>query len=278
MMRRESLAVLSGLVVAATALAQAPAWRFHWQPGLVLSYRVEQTTAAAEVIDGKKTETASKLASTKRWQVLAVDPAGVATLQLSLTALRIETTTPSGEVLLFDSANAQGNNPQMREQLSKYVGPPLAVLRVDGLGRVIEVKESKFGPASRFESELPFVVTLPDSPRQTWERTYKVTLEPPQGTGEKFDAVQTYAAHAAAGKALTIGLNTVLKGAPEAPADQIPLFQMQPQGEIIFDVANGRLERAQLKVEKELKGHQGEGSSYRFQSTYVEKYEAGLKN
>ncbi len=273
MIRRESLAVMTGLLMATAALAQAPAWRFHWQPGQVLTYRVEQSTSAAEVIGGKKTETASKLASTKRWQVLAVDPTGVATLQLSLTALRIETTTPSGEVLLFDSADPKGSNPQMREQLSKYVGSPLAVLRVDGLGKVVEVKDTKFGPASRFESEPPFVVTLPERPRPTWERTYKVTLEPPQGTGEKFDAVQTYTARAATDKVVTIGLSTALKTAPAAAADQIPLLQMQPQGEITFDAANGRLEKAQLKVEKDLQGHQGAGSSYHFQSSYSEKYE-----
>lgn len=268
---RGSLAIISGLILAVPALAQTPAMRFQWRPGQVLTYRVEQTTSAAEVIEGKKTETSSKLANVKRWQVLDVDGAGVATLQLSLTALRIETTAPSGEALVFDSANPQGSNPQMREQLGKFVGQPLAVLRVSAQGKVLEVKESKFGPASRFESEPPFVVTLPaeGTPRE-WERAYKITLEPPHGTGEKFDAVQKYVAQAAAGKTLTVALTTTLKTAPAALADQIPLLQMQPQGEASFDLQNGRLEKAQLKIEKELKGHQGEGSSYKFQSTYTE--------
>jgi hypothetical protein len=271
-MRNWSLAVWTGLVLAAATPAQTAPWRFHWQPGQVLTYRVEQTTAAAEMVEGKKSETTSKLNNIKRWQVLAVDPAGVATLQLSMTALRLETTTPSGDVLGFDSADPQKSNPQLRDQLAKYVGAPLAVLRVDGQGKVLEVKECKFGAASRFESEPPFVLTLSPGGQGSWERAYQITLEPPQGTGEKYAAVQQYVAAAPQGAAVTIGLKTVLKSQPEAVGDQAPLLQMQPEGEIVFNWQKGIVESIRLHVDRELKGHQGEGSSYHFQSTYTEQY------
>src|SRR5581483_4551582 len=139
--------------VAAAAPAQAPAARFRWQTGQVLTYRVEQNTQAAETVGSDKVETKTKLTLVKRWQVQAVDANGVATLQLSLAALRIETTPPNGEA-------------------------PLSVLRIDPRGRVVEVKESKFGPASRYENEPPFVLTLPEGalqPGQKWERAYKMT-------------------------------------------------------------------------------------------------------
>src|SRR5262249_61883352 len=131
---------------------QPGAWRFRWQPGQVLNCRVEQATSAAETLDGKRSETTTKMRVAKRWHVLAVDAAGVATLQKVVTALRLETTTPSGAVLLFDSAEPDKSDPQLREQLGKYVGQPLEVLRVDASGRVVEVKEGKHGAASRFES------------------------------------------------------------------------------------------------------------------------------
>src|SRR5207249_4975021 len=106
-------------------------------------------------------ETRTKLNLTKRWQVLDVDAAGVATLQLALASLRLETTTPSGGVLLFDSQDADKSDPHMREQLGRFVGQPLALLRMDSQGKVVEVKESKHGPASRFETEPPFVLVFP---------------------------------------------------------------------------------------------------------------------
>jgi hypothetical protein len=263
------------MIIALPASAQAPAWRFHWHVGQVLIYRVEHLTAASDVTAMGTNETTTKLNLTKRWQVLAVDSAGVATLRLSLDALRLETSIPNGDALLFDSANPQKSDPHLREELARFVGQPLAVLRVDAQGKVVEVKESKHGPASRFESEPPFVINLPaesPSPGQSWERPYRITLEPPQGTGEKYDALQRYTCKILADGMATIAVTTLLKTMPESLLDRVPLLQMQPEGEIVFNTKKGRLERANLRIEKELKGYQGEGSSYRFRSTYTEEY------
>lgn len=279
MIRAGSLTVfVAWLTLTASAGAQTPAWRFHWQPGQVLNYRVENVMSSSEVVEGTRAETTNKLNEVKRWQVLAVDAAGVATLQLSVTSLRFETKTHKGDVLLFDSANLDKSTPELREQMTKYVNQPLVTLRVDAGGRVVEVKECKQGAASRFESEPPFVVTLPSTvpqPGQSWERAYNVTLEPPQGTGEKFPATQKYVVKAVDAKGATFVLTTALPKMPEAVGDRVPLLQMMPEGEIVFDVQAGVLRSARLTVDKELAGHQGEGSSYHFKSSYVEEFVGG---
>lgn len=275
MTRAGILATVLGLLLVPAAPAQTAGWRFRWQPGQVLNYRVEQVTTAIEVLEGKQTDSTTKMRVGKRWQVLAVDAAGVATVQKVLTALRLETTSSSGDVLLFDSAEPDKSNPQMREQLSKYVGQPLEVLRVDGYGRVVEVKECKYGSAAKFESDLPFVVMLPETvPQQgqAWERNYNITLEPPKGTNEKYAAVQKYTCKSVAGNLATLGLTTVFKSLPESQLDRLPLLQLQPEGDVVFDVQAGIFRSARLRIEKEMTGYQGEGSSYKFTSTYVEEY------
>lgn len=278
MKRSGILAIVPFLVLSGTAAAQGVPWQFRWQQGQVLTYLVEHQTAVAEVANGNKSETKTKLNLSKRWQVLAVDAAGVATLQLSLAAMRMEMTKPNGDTLLFDSADAEKSSPPLREQLARFVGQPLAVLRIDPRGKVVEVKESKHGPASRFESELPFVVTLPEANAfagQQWDRGYKITIEPPQGTGEKYEAVQRYLCKALGEGTATLTLSTSFKTMPESLLDRVPLLQMQPEGEVVFDTLNGRLSSASLHIEKELLGHQGEGSSYKFQSVYTEKLVEG---
>ncbi len=262
------------LALQGPANAQAPAWHFRWQQGQALTYRAEHTTTAADVVGGNKTETKTKLNLLKRWDVLEVDAAGAATLRLSVLAMRLENTTPGGTSLVFDSREPEKSDPQMREQLGKYIGQSLAVLRVDRQGSVVEVKESKFGPASRYESEPPFYVVLPEAaPRQgiAWLRHYKITLEPPQGTGDKYDAAQKYVCKSLTPEAAVLTLTTELKTQPEAVSDRMPLLQSQPEGEIVFDLQNGRLHGVSMKIDKELTGHQGEGSSYHFQSMYVER-------
>src|SRR5207248_7831005 len=155
MMRAWSLAVAAGLALAPTGLAAPANCRFQWQAGRGLSYHVEETTSKTETLEGKSIETSTKMANDKRWQVLDVDAAGVATLQMSLTALRFELTTPSGEVLLYDSKDKEKSNPQMAEQLGKYINTPLAVLRIDSLGRLIEVKQTMDNHPGRYEIQLP---------------------------------------------------------------------------------------------------------------------------
>ena len=71
---------------------------------------------------------------------------------------------------------------------------------------------------------------------------------------------------------LTVALKSELKNPPAAPGDQVPLLQMLPEGEVVYDLRAGRLQRANLRIEKELPNHQGEGSSYRFVSSYFEEY------
>ncbi len=274
-MRGLLLAVLASGILATGAnwaAAQTPV-RFTWQQGQTLTYRVDQTTSASDLVEGQKTETSSKMTTVKHWRVLAVDPAGVATLQLSLASLRFEVKTPKDTTLIFDSTHPDESDPQLREQMAKFVSQPLALLRVDGLGRVLEVKESKQAPVSRFDSELPFVIQLPAAELQAgsaWERSYQVTLEPPHGTGDKFEAVQKYACQKIEGAAVTISLQTTIKNLPASQLDQVPLLEMRPEGEVVFDAATGRLHSAHLRIDKELKGLQGEGSSYHFQSTYME--------
>jgi hypothetical protein len=275
------VALLTALVLTGTPRAHgqppggeyAPPIGWHWQKGQVLVYRFEQNTQAADMINNNKVETSTKLQLTKRWEVLEVDATRTATLQLKLLALKMETTTPGGDVLVYDSTNVANSTEGLRERLSPFIGPVLAVLRVNDRGQVVEVKESKFGPASKYENELPFVGVLPVFlPRegQTWDRQYKVTLDPPQGTGEQFPAVQHNRLKSTTGSTLTIGLTTELKQEPTIAADRVPLLQLMPEGEWVFDTQKGRLISARLKIDRTLDNHRGEGSSHQFRSQTTE--------
>jgi hypothetical protein len=272
MIRRSMATLFVALLMGSWASAQT-AGRMDWKTGQVLVYNVEHVTYALDKMGDSKSEIKSLLKITKRWQVIGVDAAGVATLQMSLTAMVQERTTPDGDVLRFDSANLDKSTPELRG-MAAFLNKPLATLRVDPYGRVVEVKESKTDP-STWENELPFVAVLPGiMPKvgQSWERTYKITLAPPLGTGEKHDAVQRYTCKAVTGDQATMTLTTELKVPPKVPADVVPLWQVMPQGEVVFDMKAGRLHSARLTIDKELKDHLGEGSHTKFQSTLTMTY------
>src|SRR5262249_11209660 len=154
MIRRVMAALLAALAVVPAAVAQTPG-RLRWQVGQVLTYRVEHTTQDNEVTPEATFERKTHLSLVKSWQVVGVDRDGVATVRLWLRSLVWETTKPGGDVLRYDSTNPDKSTPEMRDSFGKYFKEPLAVLRIDPLGRVVQVKESHFGPASRFEVEVP---------------------------------------------------------------------------------------------------------------------------
>jgi hypothetical protein len=271
-MRTWCVIVFSALLATSTGAAQTTDWRFHWQKDQVLFYRVEHATDVSEVVTGSKVETKSKVLLIKRWQVLAVDDKGTATVQMSITAMRNEQTRPDGEVLVFDSREPEKSTPALREQMEKFVNQPLAVLRVDAFGKVLEVTK---GPANRYESELPFGLTLPTTslaPGQGWDRSCTITLDPPLGTGTKYPAMQKFVCTKVAEGLATFTVSTALAKEPDSKVEQLPLVQKQPQGEVVFDVQHGRLHQMRLAIDRQIQGHQGDGSSYHFKSTYTEQY------
>lgn len=257
------------LFLTSTAAAQEP-WQFRWAKGTHLDYQVQHVTKVAEVVEGKKSESTSRLSLVKRWTVTDVDAKGVATIQLSLVAMRNEQVRPNGETLLFDSQNLDKSTPELKDAMGKFIGKALAVLLVDGSGQVVSVKE---GSKAKYEAEPPFVVVLPGAaPKegQAWVRPYTISLDPPLGTGEKIPASQRIDCEKVAGKLATLKITTELKKMPEAAQEQIPLFQKLVQGSAVFDTAAGRLQSVNLAIDRMIENHEGPGSSYRFQSTYTE--------
>jgi hypothetical protein len=264
------------LFLIAPLAVRADDLRFRFAKGQVLAYTIVQTTKATETTIDAKTgkpktqEHVTRHTVQRQWKVADIDIKGMVTLEMSIAAMKWEQQLPNGETDVFDSAKPDDLN---KNEMARLIGPVLAVLRIDPLGKLIEVKESKFGNKSRFEADLPFKIVLPPSgPKdgQTWDRTYTIKLDPPQGTGETYEATQKYTAKAPVNGLNTIAISTTIKDVPAQVSDQIPLLPMLMEGDVFFHAASGRYHGARLKVKKELLNHQGEGTKYVFESVYSE--------
>jgi len=270
-----TLSIAFACLIAFAGIARADAPRFHFQKGETLSYHVVQTTRIIDTALEEKTEkplvveATTKIDLVRKWKVTDLDDKGIATIEMSIASMRMERKCGKDEDV-FDSAKPDELN---KNELAKHVGPVLAVLRIDPRGQVVEVKESKVGPAARFAADLPFKLVLPETAPKTgesWERSYMIQLDPPLGTGEKYATVQKYTCQEPKSGLITIGLATQVKEMPVTAADQIPLLPNAADGTLYFQAETGRYYAARLKIAKELKNHQGEGSSYSYASTYVE--------
>ena len=255
------------LVTALPSFAQLP-WQFQWKKGDVLTYKIKHATTVLEVVENTKNTSNSNLDLVNRWQVTDVDAKGIATLSMTLTAMRNEQKRANGETLLFDSQNLDKSTPELRDQMNKFIGQTLAVIRIDGHGRIVEVKQ---GSAAGYEAEPPFLVVFPAAKAaegQAWRRNYNLVLDPPFGTGEKYQAEQRYDCKKIAADKATLSVTTEFKTMPDNARDRLPLLQKDVHGEIVIDLQAGRLISARLNIDKTVEEHQGKGSSYQFKSEY----------
>lgn len=268
-------AIVVALIATPFASGESP--RFQFRKGETLSYHLVQTTRIVETVPDEKTnkpvvaESSTKVDLVRKWKVIEVDDKGVAALDMSIASMRWERKVGAEEDI-FDSSKPDDLN---KKEIAEHVGPVLATLRIDSYGRLVEVKESKVGPATRFGADLPFKLTLPASepkPGEAWDRSYTIQLDPPLGTGEKYAAIQKYTCLEPKQGFLTVGMNTQIKDMPTQASEQIPLLSLIAEGTVYFHAATGRYYAARLKISRELKNHQGDGSSYKLDSTFVEDY------
>lgn len=274
-------AALLALVVTAAATAAppsgpvpTPATRFRWVSGEVHTYRLSQQTVVKEMIADEATgrptatETRTALTLTRRWTVTDVDADGTATLEMTITALRQEIRRPDGSRVVLDSAV-----PEQAKEMAAYLNVPVLVVRVDPQGRLVEVKQAKAGGVGRLQAELPFRLTLPDRGPEvgtTWQRTCTVTLDPPHGTGERHELIQTYTAQAIKDGVLVVSVRTAPKTPPPTVNEQVPLVPLLWSGEVDFHTGNGTYGGARLKAKAELVNHLGEGSKFEYESVLQE--------
>lgn len=268
MFPRILLAIACMLIAASPSVAQLP-WQFKWSKGQSLTYRIKHITSVVETLEKGTNKSESNLELVNRWSVIDVDAKGIATMSLTLVSMRNEQKRANGETMLFDSQNLEKSTPELREQMVKFIGATVAQVRLDEYGRVIDVKQ---GNAANFDVEPPFVVVFPEAKAavgQAWRRPFKLTLDPPYGTGEKFDVEQRYDCRKIEGGKATVGIKTEFKTMPDNARERLPLLQKEIEGEVVVDLQAGRLISARLNIDKTIENHQGNGTMYQFKSQYV---------
>ena len=262
------------MLVNAVHGAEIPVFKF--KKDQILIYKVVQTTQLSETILDEKTGKPIDQKSDTRhtvircWKITAVDEQGTATMAMTIKSMKWNRTTSMGDSETFDSDKVDNLN---KQEMTKLIGPVLAVIRVSKSGKLVEVKESHAGTSSRFATDLPLKVMLPEQEVAegfSWDRTFPIVLDPPHGTGEKYQAVQKFTILPPENGYLTIGAQTTIKDMPSQPSEQLPLLALLMEGKVYVHQKSGKFIAARLKIRKEIMNHQGEGTKCLFESSYTE--------
>lgn len=279
-MIRVSFALLAVFAGVSSVSAQSAPLRFKWQTGQTMAYKVGQTTTVDELTLDEKAKTptpvktVTALTSTKRWAVKEVDREGVATLEMSVAAMRQEVTQTIGDgkpnARVIDSAN-----PDDAKDMP-FLGKVILTVRVDPQGRLVEAKADGKATQERLQVELPFRLVLPDAAPakdDKWSRAVAIKLPPPLGTGEAFDATQRYTFAGMKDEYAVVGMTTELKEPPTDAAVMPALVPLLWEGNLFVNTKTGQYQGAKLSVKREVANHRGEGTKFSYASEYTEALE-----
>jgi hypothetical protein len=255
--------------------AQESFGTFSWQKGQVFRYRVDHKTTAKDMQGANSTEVQTELGLLKEWKVLEVDEVGSAQIQLKLLALRSVTKRPDGQMFSFDSTKPEESTPQLRDQLSKYVRDPVALLVVDKSGKVKEVRENRFGSAKRYDTDPPMGVVLGSGPiilGSKWERDVTISSDPtaPASETNGWKALVNAECIAATASSRTIKVDAKWVKEPESSEARISLLQHFPATEVVLDQPGMPPKLIVSKMDRTIKHGEKDGSLYRLISDYRE--------
>lgn len=266
-------------VVCLTAVASGE------EPTHLLRYRFEQgaTLRYREVTDGtyharraEFVDEGTTYAETDKSAVVAsVDGAGVATLRLTVDRARLAPTSNGKELPQLDTAAAVPV-PLEYAEIARAVGEPLAEIRVDARGAYIDGKPllgaEALAAIAKGETggdavTRNFLIPLPEEPAAVghrWDQRFegRVSLG-----GENLKRSVTlrrrFKLVAVEGDLATISVRTTVLTPLRDPQALTQLATREPRGEIVFDVAAGRLVSHRSWADGQVLGFAGANSLFK---------------
>lgn len=278
--------VALALVVAllCVADAQGVAFRYHWTQDAVVTYQTTlHTTSTVSGTPGMG-DVSFDQTMTQRIRLLAaaVSPDGSAILHQTIDAVRVEMNTPTGS-RKYDSADPKSAEVDPASDamakvfggligatISVAMGPDGAIQRIEGAQKALDkitqdlprdrstagIAQSLKGVLSdeairaSLEQSFPRLPSKPVQPGDTW--TGQVSLG--SGGMGRILGAQTFTLKSTSADGLaTIGVALVMKQESAPPIGPqgmtVTLGESHGEGELVFDVTNGRLRKATMQTE-----------------------------
>jgi hypothetical protein len=270
--RAALVAVIALLAVRAPAETHDPVTlRYRFQPGEKIVMDVAHRALTETVIGGTKQAVETATDSTKVWTVVAVDPAGLATIEHSVADVTMSSrTSDKGETRW--SSRDEGPVPPDYEAVHRSLGVPLARLVIDATGRVIERRDFKPTPPSNTGDLM--VVPLPDEPATVgteWTVPQEVVVEVPNGPRRAVKTRLRYRVASLRDGVAVIDADTTVLTPLDDPRLESRLLERIWDGRIEFDVARGRLLSRSTGVDRRVVGFSGPESSVRYKASLEER-------
>ncbi len=271
-MKAASWMVGLGLVAAALGVGaeEAVTLKYRFSPGQVLRYEGTQVMKGESTVAGMKHDFRASTGWLREWRVLSVDEKGNVRLSLSILRARVETITPDGSKITFDTEKEDANNP-----LRSVVGRPLVEVVLSQNGQILDFGQPQASGAGHFlallRTQLYALPVEAVAAGAGWQNDIPLPLPAPLGKeGEAIRIRQSFRLEKVADSVATINFAS-------GPAEEIKdrarlaaIAQFLPSGKLELDMTRGVLRRIELTLDQTVSEFAGTDSQMHVTGTYRE--------
>jgi hypothetical protein len=254
-----------------TATAQeSVTLEYHFLPRETIDMEVSHRAITETTVGATSQSTETATDSTKTWTVVAVSPAGQATLEHSVDDVTMTSRTSDRGQIRWSSRGDEPPPPGY-EQVKASLGVPLSRLVVDRSGRVIERHDLRHCPASSTGDLV--VVPLPEGPVAVgaeWTVPQEVVVEVPGGLRKAVRTRLRYRLVAVRDGIATIRVDTTVLTPIDDPRLESRLLERIWDGTVEFDIDRGRVLSRATGIDRRVVGFEGPESSVRYKSSLEE--------
>lgn len=256
--------------------------RYRFAEGEDIAYRIDHDTTFIASKGPLREKTASRTTTDQRFQVVAVDPGGTATLRVVIDHARMQYAFNDEKPSVFDSREKVLPAP-IFAGVSRAVGQPLAEVRVRPSGEVESAKpllstdelNNTPGKAGlEGDGSASLFTTLPARPARLndeWSDTFVTRIAVSKTLHRDVTILRQYRLESVENGIATIAYKSSPLTVVTDPGQLVQLIQRTSTGTIRFDVRAGRVVGRSTKVDNVEIGWAGADSSYRAVCTFDER-------
>ena len=272
--RRAALAWLTATALVA-AESSSPSelvqLRYRFGAGDALASRVAHRALTETTMNGVTQTVETMTDSTRTWRVVAVDDAGVATLEQEVSDVTMTSRSSDRGEVRWSSTGTDAPPPGY-EGVRQSLGVPLVRMRVAADGRILERRELRPCPAAATGDLV--LVPFPEqriAVGHEWTVPDEIVVEVPNGPRKAVRTRLRYRLADVHDGIATIAVDTTVLTPVDDPRLEARLLERIWNGEIRFDVEAGEIVGRRTAIDRRVVGFGGPQSSVRYKASLEER-------
>lgn len=243
--------------------------RYSLKSGETITSEVTHLVKTNTKISDVSESSQSRTFSVKTWKVIDIDQSGNITFSHQIESVDMYQQVGDGEELRYDSEKDDEPN-AVFQNVADSIGKPLDTITISPTGKVIN-REGEGAKSNLGMGDI--AIPLPDAPiaiGDSWETPREVRVRRTDGTPKTIKVRELYTLEKVKTGVAVISIRSEPLTPMTEPEVESQALQQMSNGEIRFDLDEGRLISKELIWEKSVVGFSGPGSVMNYSARFTE--------